>query len=406
MSEPLHDVSHQVHLLREALQSEKRELGFFLGAGCPLGIYDKDGNESLKYIPDVAGLTAVVGAGLNDEGEFKDSWAKLMSACKTEKIPNPNVEHILTQLRTICALKGSAQIDGMTTAVLEKLDIEICKLIAKAVGKDLPDHINSYHRFAAWISQVERVNPVELFTPNYDLLLEEALEQYKVPFFDGFVGTREPFFDLVAIEQDEVPSRWTRLWKLHGSINWIKRVDESVFRCHPAREGQQLLIFPSHLKYDQSRRMPYLAMIDRLRAFFRDSKPVLVVCGYSFADDHLNEVIIDGLRGNRSSHCFALMHRRIEDCKLATSHASKHANLSVLATNGAVIGGRLGSYMPVDRSINAPGIGFGAAPNDGDGLAENLGAGQCYLGDFHHFALFLETQFGVKITDPKDAEAH
>jgi hypothetical protein len=400
-----HDVGHQVHLIREALQSEKRRLGFFLGAGCPLGIYDKDGKQSLKHIPDVAGLTTAVGTALNGEAHFKDSWAKLTAACKTDKVPIPNVEHILTQLRTICALKGTAEVDGMTANGLQKLDIEICELIANTVGKDLPEHINSYHRFAAWISHIDRVNPVEVFTPNYDLLLEEALEEYTVPFFDGFVGAREPFFDLPAMEQDAVPPRWTRLWKLHGSINWIKRDDESVFRCYPAKKGQRLCIFPSHLKYEQSRRMPYLAMIDRLRAFFRDTNSVLVVCGYSFTDDHINEVLLDGLRGNRSSHCFALMYPGFKDCGPVASHASKHFNLSVLARDGAVIGMRPGGYKPVDRSTIIPGIGFDAAPPSRESPEENAGAGQCRLGDFHHFALFLETQFGVKTNDQSAKQA-
>lgn len=404
----IHDVRHQVHLIREAQQSEKRRLGFFLGAGCPLGIYDKDGNESLKHIPDVAGLTVAVGVALDGEGHFKDSWAKLTAACKTDKVPIPNIEHILTQLRTICALKGTTQVDGMTPDGLRHLDTKICELIAKTVGKGLPEHTNAYHRFAAWISHIDRVSPVEVFTPNYDLLLEEVLEQYRVPFFDGFVGAREPFFDLAAMEQDAIPPRWTRLWKLHGSINWIKRKDESVFRCsNPARlkEGEQLLIYPSHLKYEQSRRMPYLAMIDRLRSFFRDTNPVLVVCGYSFTDEHLNEVLLDGLRGNRSAHCFALMYPSIKECEIAASQASKHANLSVLARDGAVIGTRRGSYKPIDPSTIAAGVGFGAPPPSKDARGENLGAGQCFLGDFHHFALFLETQFGVKAIDQQATEA-
>ena len=406
--ESLHDVGHQVHLIREALQSEKRRLGFFLGAGCPLGIYDKDGNESLKHIPDVAGLTAAVGADLDGEGHFKDSWAKLTAACKTDKVPIPNVEHILTQLRTICSLKGTTHFDGMTADELRKLDTKICELIAKNVGKGLPTHTNSYHRLAAWISHIDRVNPVEVFTSNYDLLLEEALEQFAVPFFDGFVGAREPFFDLAAMEQDAIPPRWTRLWKLHGSINWIKRKDGSVFRCsHPARpeEGEQLLIYPSHLKYEQSRRMPYLAMIDRLRAFFRDTNPVLVVCGYSFTDDDLNEVLLDGLRGNRSAHCFALVYPDIKECEIVASHANKHANLTVLARDAAVIGTRRGAYKPVDPSTIAPGVGFDAAPQSENALGEKVGAGRCPLGDFHHFALFLERQFGVKANDQQGTEA-
>lgn len=402
LAESTHDVLHQVGLVREAMQSEKRRLGFFLGAGCPLGIFDKDDKASVKHIPDVAGLTAVIAAELAKEPEFKTPWEKLSTACK-EAIPTPNVEHILTQLRTICALKGSSSVDGLTADGLKKLDARICRLIADTVGKALPKHANSYHRFAAWISQIDRVHPVEIFTPNYDLLFEEAFEQYKVPFFDGFVGAREPFFDLAAMEHDAVPPRWTRLWKLHGSINWARRGDDSFFRRYPVEKDLQLLIYPSHLKYEQSRRMPYLAMIDRLRAFFRDNNPVLVLCGYSFADDHLNEVLLDGLRGNRSAHCFALMYPALKDCETAVAHATKHANLSVLAWDGAVIGTRSSSYKAVEPPSVARGSGYDAAKVNGTAGERRLGAGQCRLGDFHHFTLFLETQFGVKILDQQTA---
>jgi len=395
--EPLHDVNHQIQLIRGALESGKRQVGFFLGAGCPSGIYDEEGKASLNYIPDVAGLTSAVSAEIDGDAEFKKCWGKLTAACKSDKVLVPNVEHILTQLRTICALKGTKEVDGMTADGLQKLDESICQLIAKVVGKRLPEHIYCYHRFANWIGRVDRVSPVEIFTPNYDLLLEEALEQFKIPFFDGFVGTREPFFDLGAIEYDELPPRWTRLWKLHGSINWIRRTDESVFRCYPASEGQQLLIYPSHLKYLQSRRMPFLAMIDRVRAFFRETNPVLIVCGYSFADDHLNEVLLDGLRGNQSAHCYALMYSPLKNCEAAKVHATRVGNLSVLALDGAVIGNRPGSYKPIDRSTIADGVGIDAAPAAKDG--ETVGAGLCRLGDFHHFGLFLETQFGGKTND-------
>jgi hypothetical protein len=403
----LHDVGHHVHLLRDALQSEKQRLGLFLGAGCPLGIYDKDGKLSLKYIPDVAGLTAAVGAELSSESRFKDPWIKLTSACKTDSIPSPNVEHILTQLRTICSLKGTTRIDGMDVETLLRLDGRICESIATTVGKSLPAHTTSYHRLAAWISQIDRVNPVEVFTPNYDLLLEEALERVAGPFFDGFVGAREPFLDIAAMEQDAIPSRWARLWKLHGSVNWIRRKDGSVFRsAHPAspKEGQQLLIYPSHLKYEQSRRMPYLAMFDRLRAFLRATNSVLVVCGYSFTDDHINEVLLDGLRGNRSAHCFALMYPDVGGCGLVASHASRHANLTVLARDGALIGTRYGAYGPVDPSTIAPGAGFDAAAEGEIALGGSARAGRCLLGDFHHFALFLEAQFGARADDKRSEE--
>ena len=44
------------------------------------------------------------------------------------------------------------------------------------------------------------------------------------------------------------------------------------------------LIYPSHLKYEQSRKMPYLAMIDQLNRFIRQPNSLLIVSGYSFND--------------------------------------------------------------------------------------------------------------------------
>ena len=191
--------------------------------------------------------------------------------------------------------RGSAPILGISKVELSDLDEKICSLIAEEIRKPLPAYRNSYNRFASWIGGVNRDSPTEIFTPNYDLLFEQALEQHPLPHFDGFVGSREPWFDLSSIEHDAIPARWTRLWKLHGSINW-ERIEETVNGTKSTRVVRvtreaapgKVMIYPSHLKCDQSRRMPYLAMLDRLRAFFHGKDaPRLVVCGYSFLDEHL-----------------------------------------------------------------------------------------------------------------------
>jgi hypothetical protein len=43
--------------------------------------------------------------------------------------------------------------------------------------------------FAAWAARTNYLTPLEVFTVNYDLLIEEAFEEFLVPYFDGFVGT-------------------------------------------------------------------------------------------------------------------------------------------------------------------------------------------------------------------------
>lgn len=406
----MHDAAHQVRLLREAVQSAKVRIGFFLGAGCPSGIYDEKNEKSIRHIPDVAGLTLSVRESLLSADKeatlsLTPIWDKLIESCKCSIETIPNVEHVLTEIRTLCARRGNSDVDGVSKENLKILDRKICDAITKEVGKSLPSHRCAYHRFASWISGIHRIAPVEIFTPNYDLLIEEALETQGVPHFDGFVGAREPFFDIASIEQDSIPPRWTRLWKLHGSINWQKRDDGTVFRVAGKAADGKMMIYPSHLKYDQSRRMPYLAMLDRLKAFFRAGgqspgfgPPVLVVSGYSFSDDHLNEVLTDGLRGNRSAQCFVLAYDSLSKSKPIVEMAIKQPNLSLIASDGAVVGTRPGLYRHASSGMSTePWVSVEAAVPEVDATPANLTRSR--LGDFHYLCLLLEHLCGTKPDD-------
>ncbi|MDO8892855.1 MAG: SIR2 family protein [Sulfurimicrobium sp.] len=404
---PLHDAAQQARNLRQVLQDDKQRIGCFLGAGCPLGIYDAAGKDSVVLIPAVVELTKRVAAGLqaNDStpgatSKFKENWDALCVECKPADGKDPTVEDVLTELRTLANRRGSAEILGMSKKDLSDLDDQVCALIATEMRKPLPAYRSSYNRFASWIGGVHRDSPAEIFTPNYDLLFEQALEQHPLPHFDGFVGSREPWFDLASIEHDVIPARWTRLWKLHGSINWEKSEEivngakiTRVVRVTREAAAGKVMIFPSHLKYDQSRRMPYLAMLDRLRAFFHGKDaPRLVVCGYSFLDDHLNEVLLDGLRGNRNAQCFALMYSGLGQHSRVVDYAVKQSNLTVLAWDGAVVGTRVGRYRPgtIGGHEHTPWL-MEEAVTGGD--PKELQP-RSRLGDFHYFGLFLEQLCG------------
>lgn len=403
----IHDAAQQARNLRQVLQDDKQRIGCFVGAGCPLGVYDAAGEKSIVLIPAVLELTKRIAAGLlaidqapGATSKFKNNWDALWAECKSDNEKDPTVEDILTELRTLANRRGSAEVLGMTKAELGELDEKICSLIATEIRKPLPEYRNAYNRFASWVGGVHRDSPVEIFTPNYDVLFEQAFEQHPLPHFDGFVGSHKPWFDLSSIEHDVIPSRWTRLWKLHGSINWEKSEEivngakvTRVVRVTREAEAGKVMIFPSHLKYDQSRRMPYLAMLDRLRAFFHGKDaPRLIVCGYSFLDDHLNEVLLDGLRGNRNAQCFALMYSGLNDHSRVVEYAVKQSNLTVLAWDGAVIGTRIGRYRPGTTGGNEhqPWL---TEEEAGKEEPKELQP-RSRLGDFHYFGLFLEQLCG------------
>ncbi|HEV2173564.1 MAG TPA: SIR2 family protein [Nitrospira sp.] len=295
-----------------------------------------------------------------------------------------NVETLLSHIRALRSVCGAGVVRGVTAAQLDAVEKMICDRIAETVNKPLPSTDSPYHGMAAWISGMPRHEAVEVFTTNYDLLIEQALEETRTPFFDGFVGSREPFFDIAAIEDDPLPPRWARLWKIHGSINWVLGHDDAVIRSESGGGAQ--LIYPSHLKYEQSRRMPYLAMLDRLKGFLRRPSAVLVAVGYSFGDDHINEVLVQGLQGNSTAMGFGLLFDSLGAYGQALNLAKRRVNLTLLARDRGVIATREDVYAAPDTS-RLDGIRRTTRP-DADPLTEIT------LGDFAVFAEFLREVIG------------
>jgi hypothetical protein len=327
-----HDPLRHLEYLRQVLRQDKSPVGFFLSAGCGVAVNGK----KAPLIPDIAGMTLKVRTQL----EASDSGDKFGALVETFEKNDPNIEDMLSRIRGLTSVAEAGPFNGLDKDDLLALDGAISTAIAKLVDVYLPSGPRPHLSLAAWAGSMERSSPVELFTTNYDLLFEQALERVGVPYFDGFVGAHRPFFDTAALDRDLLPSRWVRLWKLHGSINWRRAKDGVVFRSFAADKQSPALIHPSHLKYDESRKMPYLAMIDQLRSFMRKRRALIVMCGYSFGDQHLEDVLLQELEGNPSAAAFALMYGELDQYPRAVALAEVRPNLTVLANDAAVVGTR------------------------------------------------------------------
>ena len=321
--------------LLQRLSPNKMRIGFFIGAGCSLSIPDVDGKP---LVPDISGLTKKVKEILETGNELKEITQIVWDRVISRGIPVPTVEDVLGHIRTLQDICGEGEIDGFSKDDLRKLDDALCTQIKATVSKPLPASDTPYHALASWIQAIPRESPIEIFTSNYDLSIEQALEEQLVPYFDGFIGSDSAFLDLDSMVEDDLPSRWARLWKIHGSINWWMTKDKKIRRCRDQVEGEQLLIYPSHLKYDQSRQMPYYAMLDRLRVFLRTSQCVLVTCGYSFGDEHINAIIAQGLSGNSNAACLGMVFGDRSEVPKGVELAKRHGNLTLLAADGGVVG--------------------------------------------------------------------
>lgn len=330
------NVKQEIGVLQQCLSNDKKPIGFFIGAGCPMSILKDD----KPLIPGIVGITDTVCSSLSATDDCKETIVILHDLLKKDLLKEPNIEDLLSFIRFMKIIAGDEEVRGLNKVQLDRLEELICNEITRIVDVSHLDDRSPYHKLSLWIDAIKRNKQVEIYTINYDLLMEQALEDQRIPFFDGFSGVKNPFFDLRSIESSTtLPNYWVRFWKIHGSINWYQEDEKGVIRSNNASSDKfKRVIHPSHLKYEESRRMPYLAMIDRFKTFLKEPTVTLIICGYSFNDQHLNEIIVDGLQGNQTAICFALFRGDLSKYKNAVELAKRRSNLIILAKNGGIIG--------------------------------------------------------------------
>ena len=184
----IHNPDRYMADLRQILSQGRKRIGLLIGAGAPTAIrIDGDGgiveDGGNPLVPDVAGLTdAVVSALTEDDKE-------IIEILKSELSGIINIETILTQVRKLAQAIGSASVHGLDANGYDEMAQRICEKIGVYVSATLPENPNPYSEVASWISGTRRQHSIEIFTPNYDLLIEEALERAHAPYFDGFSGS-------------------------------------------------------------------------------------------------------------------------------------------------------------------------------------------------------------------------
>ncbi|WP_282145227.1 SIR2 family protein [Alteromonas stellipolaris] len=339
--ETIHNPDRYMGDLRQILSQGKKRIGLLVGAGAPVSLRVDDNGKlcdlGKPIIPDVTGLTLHVMDKL-DSGDLE-----IVNALLPDLGKNPNIETILTKIRRLSQAIGNAEILGLNGIGYERLAERICKHIGEKVAPVLPEGTNPYTELVSWIGGINREHPVEIFSPNYDLLMEEAFEQAMLPYFDGFSGSHKPFFDPTSIANDKLPPRWSRLWKIHGSLGWNVS-GNTVIRT--GKRNATSLIFPDHLKYDQITRQPYSSLFERLKEFLMTPDSILICTGFSFFDAHITAVLDEALEANKHTSIIAFQYKNLVEEQYAFELAKKRPNLSVYAKDRAVIFGIEGKWQP------------------------------------------------------------
>ena len=410
-----HDPSEKIRGLQQLLVSDKKKIAFLFGAGTSLA---KKNNDSI-IVPAIGKMTSDIETELNKKSKYNTAINEIRQEIESKKL-SYNVESLLSNIEQKIQIIGDGNLNNLGKDDFDSLMSEIKKQIREIVSihKQILENDEKLENlihvdFAEWIDRANRKYPIEIFTTNYDYLFELGLEEKNIPFYDGFTGSHMPFFNSESIEDMDFIPNQTKLWKIHGSLGWhFDDKTKKVWRKEP--DGEDILIYPSILKYNESKKQPYTALMDRLTNFLKQPDTVLITCGYSFGDEHINERIITALNTNTSAHVLALYYdilwkNGIRDGYALTEDstpsklAKANGKLSIYGCRNAVIGGQYSKWKlkrepdkddTINTSLYFDVDGFS---NLDDEIGEEkkgdeiwTGEGELFLPDFSKFVNFLQ----------------
>ena len=214
-------------------------------------------------------------------------------------------------------LNGISETERNIRTAVEQV-IDVTESAEEASGDELDALVMLVSFLLSFSSRTATRERLNIFTTNYDRLIEYGADLAGLHLIDRFVGCLEPIFRSSRLDIDmhynppgiRGEPRYlegvVRLTKLHGSLDWIYR-DNFVRKVglpfgprhdHPAindNPSESVMIYPNSAKDRETSEYPYVELFRDYAAAVCRPNSVLVTYGYGFGDEHINRTIADML---------------------------------------------------------------------------------------------------------------
>lgn len=217
---------------------------------------------------------------------------------------------------------------GSLITIIKRELFRLCDLDLQPINEPLlsdiaKKHLNEnryyYHEhFTKKVLQrslnLKRAN---IFTTNYDLAFDKAFDRLGVNYINGFSGFHNRYFKPETFEYDIFfPGSTTqgkvqriekvlRYFKIHGSLTWVNRdpsancvygIEELPMELiRKNEEYDSLMIYPTTVKKSHTLDYPYSELFRQFSISIAQPQSVLITFGYSFSDEHINDLIYQAL---------------------------------------------------------------------------------------------------------------
>lgn len=312
--------------IAEALNA--KNVSFLIGAGCSSHAVKeiKDDKSEIwveRGIPTMAPLAnEFTKIRAEDEDGFptKEERQKLETSIGidiTSKQYSRNLERLMELLFSLrfflekSSLEKSKEVLVTVESIISKIQKFLwSKCTSGAFSKGDTALSDLYEAFYRKLVLRDRSLPRPwVFTTNYDLFNETAMDRLGLPYSNGFSGVIERRFNpatfryALAEQLDLTNRKWSAvdgfvyLCKLHGSISWT----EDEHGLFPIREMPvqsdpgKVMIYPTPSKQNSSLGSPYADLFREFQSRIVREQSVLFTMGYAFGDEHINNIIYQAL---------------------------------------------------------------------------------------------------------------
>lgn len=296
---------------------DNKNLSFLLGSGC----------SSYKIEKEQIGIPTMkpMAEEFYSMSDFKEDKKWLLDVLKMnvddEKFEfKKNLEAFLSVLHSLSFYHSKIKNEDDTSKKINDIIIKARNFIlqkclnegnikVKKDGDLLEVYKTFYKKLLTRNPTLPRLN---IFTTNYDLYSERAMDTLGIHYVNGFTGGISKYFNptifnyALAEKMDLSQSKWNvidnffYLYKIHGSVNWIENDDEGkLFKIQEIqdptfeklKDKESIMIHPTPLKYNASLGSPYSDLFREFQKKLMQNNNILVTIGYSFSDEHINNLI-------------------------------------------------------------------------------------------------------------------
>lgn len=203
----------------------------------------------------------------------------------------PFIGSWIPRLNEVCE-KNFSKIRNLKNLILEQL----CNVWTKC------ETCEDYAYYKNFLTFQERYNyPLSIFSLNYDLCLEKAIDKTKIQ--RGF-GTNH-IWNWENLDVESNIEEQIKLYKLHGSMDWKKLNTGEIKESDKITPDETAIIFGTAYKLQYVDPFLYLVNVFRKKTLDKNTKAIFCI-GYSFNDEHINGIIEQALNKDTMKKVFSI----------------------------------------------------------------------------------------------------